>query len=249
MRSSCTHRVALAFGAAAATFGPAAHAASRPVHITSPDGFVIAGTYAPAHGPGPAVLLLHQCNGDRSAYASLLEHLAARGVHALAIDFRGHGESTSGDVTDFRDQQSELWPLFESDVDAAIAFLAAQENVDAARLGLSGASCGGTQVALQVAKREAVRAAVLFSSSLPWMDDGERLAFADATTIPVLCIAAEDDGATTERTKRIFERTRGPASRLVLYKGDAHGTPLFDLDPTLEGMIVEWFVAHLGAAR
>jgi dienelactone hydrolase len=254
MRSAMTHRarhtiVAAALAALVPFLAAPAAASTREVEIPSADGFVLAGTYAPAEGTGPAAVFLHQCNGTREAYRPLLEALAARGVHALAFDFRGHGESVGGAVRSFRDQSRELWPMYEADVDAAIAFLASQEGVDATRLGLSGASCGGTQVAYQVRKREAVRTAIFFSSSLPWMEDGERLAFAEATTIPLLCIAAEDDGATAERTQQVFARTSGRESRLVMYKGDAHGTPLFEQDPTLIVMLADWLVAHLGAMR
>ena len=63
-----------------------AQSAPRTVDIAAPDGLVLKATYYPASAPGPGVLLLHMCNSDRSAWAGLGSKLAARGLHALALD-------------------------------------------------------------------------------------------------------------------------------------------------------------------
>ena len=65
----------------------------KDVDITAADGTRIKGTYWAAAKPGPGVVLLHMCNSQRKAWSNLGSQLAARGIHALAIDARAPGES------------------------------------------------------------------------------------------------------------------------------------------------------------
>jgi dienelactone hydrolase len=219
--------------------------ASEEVTLTGEDGFRLRATFYPASKPGPSVLLLHQCNRDRGAYAKLAPALAAAGIHVLTLDFRGFGESKSAEVTGFQEASERLWPLFANDVDAALSYLASRPGVDRGRIGILGASCGGSQALLAASRSTDVRALVFLSSSLPWLREEEIASFEAGRPIPVLCIAGEEDRGTYERTKRIFQSSRSPDTRMILYKGNAHGVALFDQDPSLIRTIVDWFDARL----
>ena len=73
-----------------------APASARPVDIVASDGVTLKGTLFPAistASSGPAVLLLHQCDDRRTVWDPLGPRLAAAGITALSVDYRGYGES------------------------------------------------------------------------------------------------------------------------------------------------------------
>jgi len=165
--------------------------AGRDVTITADDGVALKGTYFVAAKPGPAVLLLHMCNTDRRSWEPVGRQLGEAGIHALALDYRGFGES-AGPRFDTLGQVDALqlvngkWP---GDIDAALTFLLSQPGVDRARVGVGGGSCGVTQ-AVGVARRHRdVRSLVLLAGPIdqegrrflvrnPWMP-----VFASAATM------------------------------------------------------------------
>jgi len=224
--------------------GPA-RAIVEDVAIPRDDGLVLMGTIFSPNSPGPGILLLHQCNSDRTSYHRLAQELMAAGFHVLTFDFRGFGESTDEANKDFGTRNETLWPQFAGDVAAAFDFLMEQSGVDAQNIGLLGASCGGTQAVFLAERNTSVKTVVFLSSSLPWMTDGDRAEFVSNTLAPLLCIVSEDDTSTAERTREIFAGSKHPESELIMYKGRAHGTPLFEHDAGLQGRIVQWFEAHL----
>ena len=67
--------------------------APQDVTLSAADGTRLKATYYAAPQPGPAVLLLHMCNTTRTSWEPLGRQLAATGIHALAVDYRGFGES------------------------------------------------------------------------------------------------------------------------------------------------------------
>lgn len=223
----------------------AANGDGTPVDILAPDGFTLRGTYWGADGRAPGVLMLHQCNRDRSSWDLAASSLADAGFHVLALDFRGFGESLGEGVGSFQDHAEELWPKWDGDVDRALDFLKSMPGVEGDRLGAIGASCGGSQVLLAALRFDDVKAIALLSSSLPWLSREDITSFHQNRSIPVLAIASEDDGKTTERSRDVFTASTNPASRLLLYKGDAHGVPLFDVDPSLPQTIARFFADNL----
>ena len=88
----------LLFGSSAFAQGPPP---PRDVTISAADGTRLKATYYAAARPGPAVLLLHMCNTTRKSWEPLGPQLAAAGIHALSVDYRGFGES-GGDRFDPR---------------------------------------------------------------------------------------------------------------------------------------------------
>lgn len=216
-----------------------------PVEFAAPDGLMLQGSYWAAAGPGPAVLLLHQCNADRDSWAPLARALSAAGVHVLAFDFRGFGGSRSELVGEFAEQSKELWPAFPDDVDRAVAFLRGMPDVDPSRLGVMGASCGGSQALLLALRDPGVKALGFLSSSLPRLDNVDVAQFEANRSLPLLAVAAEKDEGTYERMRELFAKSADPRTKLVLYKGELHGVPLFEHDAGLVPSIVAWFTAAL----
>jgi dienelactone hydrolase len=216
--------------------------AARDVAVAAPDGVTLKATYYPAAQPGPGVLLLHMCSTDRRSWAPLGPQLAAAGLPALALDYRGYGESGGERFADEPQKQqrvlAEKWP---GDVDAALAWLAAQPGVDGARLGLAGGSCGVNQ-AIQVARRhpEQARALVLLAGGTN--RDGVEFLAANPW-LPVFAAAADDDqyDADAPRTMKWFtELTGNRRNRFAGFTDGRHGTEIFGPHPELVGQIVEF---------
>jgi dienelactone hydrolase len=216
------------------------------VDIVSADGLPLKGTYYAAVAAGPGVLLLHQCNRDRTGWDDLARGLSDAGLHVLTLDFRGFGESVDKSNRSFEAQGSDLWPLFDDDVERTYEFLASMPGVDPERIGVLGASCGGSQALLLAGRHDGVKAVGFLSSDAPWIPETDIEAFeSNRTDVAFLGIAAEGDEAAAAMEQRLFGKSPHPASKLILYKGARHGIPLFEQDPHLTDVIVSWFVAAL----
>ena len=171
---------------------PPAPAAPRVVDIVATDGVVLKGTLFAARTDGPAVLLLHQCDAQRGVWDPLGTRLAAAGITALSVDYRGYGESggtphdhLSGDA--LTKMMATIWP---SDIDAALAFLSRQPKVNREQLGAGGGSCGVNN-AVQLARRhDSVKALALLADQT---DRDGRLFLEGMAAPPVFAAAAADD--------------------------------------------------------
>jgi len=67
--------------------------AARVIDLTAQDGVKLKATFFASAKPGPAVLLLHQCNRQRKVWDELAQQLASAGINTLTLDLRGFGES------------------------------------------------------------------------------------------------------------------------------------------------------------
>src|SRR5438445_7069245 len=84
----------------AVTLAAAADVQKKDVDIKAPDGVNLKGTHTSPGRPGPAILLLHQCNMDRHAWDGLASDLANAGFHVMKLDFISIVESRGGKTTD-----------------------------------------------------------------------------------------------------------------------------------------------------
>lgn len=219
--------------------------APRNVDIPAPDGIPLKATYYPAAKPGPAVLLLHMCNTTRQSWRPLAEGLAAAGIHALALDYRGFGESGGERFHPGAEQQQTMREKWPGDVDAALAYLLGQPGVDSTRLGAAGGSCGVTQ-AVQVARRHPqVRSLALLAGPA----DADGLQFLMRTPwLPVFTAAAADDqfDADALHSMQWLGALNGnPRNRFMGFADGKHGTEIFGPHPELPRQIVAWFVDTL----
>lgn len=213
--------------------------ASSRVTFQTADGVTVAATlYEPQRRPAPGVVLVHMQGRTRRDWDPVASLLAARGVVALAIDLRNHGESSTGPGS------SEDSLPFVNDVRAALDYLANRPDLVAGPRGLVGASVGANLAAVAAANAPGVSALVLLSPGLeyrnvrieqPLRKYGDRAA--------LIVVSQEDPYAV--RSAHVLA-TAGTGLRDVRYLESAgHGTVMLSRSPDLADTLVDWLVARL----
>ena len=222
--------------------------APRTVDVTTPDGVILKATYYAAAQPGPAVLLLHMCNTTRqSGWDPVGRQLSAAGIHALALDYRGFGDSPGVrfDAQTPAERQKMVTDAWPGDVDAALAFLLAQPGVDKAHVGAGGGSCGVNQ-AVQLARRHPnVISLVLLAGPT---DRTGREFLQQTRWLPVFAAAAADDqfdAQAPQSMQWLAGLSGNPRNRFVGFADGRHGTEIFGPHPELAQQIVEWYADTL----
>jgi pimeloyl-ACP methyl ester carboxylesterase len=109
---------------------------AREVRFVADDGVELWAWYVPSDN-GAAVVLRHGSGSTASSVLAQAEVLARHGYGVLATDARGHARS-GGRAMDFG------W-YGDTDIGAAVSFLAAQPEVDADRIAVVGLSMGGEE--------------------------------------------------------------------------------------------------------
>ena len=220
----------------------AAGTAARTVDLKAPDGTPLKASYFAAARPGPGLLLFHACNRDRASWNDLAAAAAARGFHVLAMDYRGYGQSGGTRSDDPQQQQwiaEREWP---GDVDAAYAWLTAQEGVDKTRIAAAGASCGVNQ-SVQLARRHPeVKTVVLLSGAIP---QNGREFLRDSAWLPIFGAASHGDGGAVETMRWAMGWSRNQKNKFVEYKAAGHGTDMFAVEKDLQPQILTWLETHL----
>lgn len=225
---------------------PSAPPGPRVVDIPAPDGVVLKGTLFAAPAGGPAVLLLHQCDEQRHVWDPLGPTLAAAGITALAVDYRGYGESggTPHDKLTNAELGSMMTTAWPGDIDAAFAFLSKQPGVQPARAGAAGGSCSVSQ-AIQLARRHnTVKALALLAGPA---NRDERTFLETPGAPPVFAAAAADDRYANfvEINGWLYGVSPRAESRLAQYPTGGHAAVVFGTHPELAGAIAQWFGALL----
>lgn len=221
--------------------------APRQVTLSAADGTKLAATYYSAGKPGPAALLLHMCNTTRQSWDPLGPRLAAAGIHALSVDYRGFGESggpRAGEISPQEAQRivAEKWP---GDIDAAYDFLVTQSGVDRTHVGVAGGSCGVSQAVAVARRHPEVRSLALLAGPL----DPPGIAFITGTPwLPIFATAAADDqfdANALESMRWILTLSGNPRNTFSGFTDGKHGTEIFGPHPELVQQIAAWFTDTL----
>lgn len=95
------------------------------VTLQTKDGWSLAATYLPANGQDNAVVLLHDLGKSAAEFSSFRKALAKDGFAYLAVDLRGHGQSTSqGTYKTFAKEGTDNpFNKITQDAQAAVEFL------------------------------------------------------------------------------------------------------------------------------
>jgi pyridoxine 5-phosphate synthase len=211
---------------------PIAEAAGRPVTLSSADGVTIAGElFEGASRPSPAVLLVHMLTRNKSEWGGLPDRLRDMGLTVLAIDLRGHGQS-SGSAQDL--------PAMTGDVRAALQWLITRPNVRPDAMAVVGASLGASLSLLASVDVPQVRAIGLLSPSLDYRGLRTDVSLLKRLGSRSIWLASSAEDPLALRTMRDFAaEPSGPREQHVS-TAVAHGTMLLDRDADVGRALVDW---------
>jgi pimeloyl-ACP methyl ester carboxylesterase len=214
----------------------ASGAAERRVSFRADDGVLLAaGWHEPSVRPAPAVILVHMLGRSRRDWDLAATRLAGAGIGALTLDLRGHGES--GYVP--RPESPSDFTAMVADLTAARRYLATRVEVEPGRIGLAGASLGGSLAVLAAAEGAGVASLAILSPSLDYR--GVRIeAAARKVTRPMLLVASDEDGYAL-RSARDLQKAAGGVREVVTLEQAGHGTVMLGREPSLTWTLVDWF--------
>jgi len=213
----------------------AADAPTREVRFRSPDGFKLTATYLPAAKGKTTVILLHGLGAGRHEWDRFIAVLADNGLGALALDFRGHGESDPPPFTTFR--SPEAWGKLRKDVDGAVDFLE-DEGVPVSRMSIVGASIGANLALKAAAGNRRIAAVALLSPGKDYQGvtlEPEIGSFKR----PLLLAASRTDPYSFDTVQELKGKLGGKSRPLrFLDAGSGHGVEM--LDSGLAEELVSW---------
>lgn len=228
--------VALAVAGGSASQVAAERFSSR-VSFRTDDGVTIAATwYEPSARPAPAVILVHMLGKTRRDWDHLASRAASEGIGALALDLRGHGES-SGSAQDYAGMVQ--------DVRAARRFLATRSEVTPSRIALAGASIGANLAALVAAEDASIAGLALLSATTEYR--GVRIEPALLRKYgarPLLLVVSDDDGFAVRSMRELQKAAGGGGETMVLSRA-GHGMAMLTADPDLSRRLVDWLKRRL----
>lgn len=217
------------------------------VTFQTTDGVIIVGEWNAPAGAIKAVLLLHMMPATRVSWTPLSQALNAAGFATLAIDLRGHGESTQRelpppgnterlDYKNFSDAEHQASRL---DIDAAMNFLKsksfAEENIV-----FAGASIGANLSLDALHRYNSTSRAVLLSAGLDYR--GVKTESPMRQLGPhqkVWLFAAEGDQYSADSSIKLQQLQKETAT-VTIFDGSDHGTTLFSSQPNLVPDIVKF---------
>jgi pimeloyl-ACP methyl ester carboxylesterase len=199
--------------------------------LTASDGASIAYTYYPAPGRAPGAILLHQFRRDRHDYDAFAPQLQDAGYSVIAIDVRGHGQS-SGNWQTMTDADFTKLPL---DIRAAKDFLAAQ-GADTKHLLLVGASFTANAAINYAATDKNVTALIGISPGLDFRGITPEQGIGGAPNTTLL-LAAEDDVYSAQSVRALAKQN--PRVTVKVYPSGGHGVALYS-SPGVGQDILDW---------
>ena len=219
-------------------------AGSMDIDLVAADGTKLKATYMSPGRPGPGMLLVHQCNMDRSSWSGIASQLVDAGVHVLALDLRGFGDS-EGEGMGGAGGFGGFLQVSQGDVDLAYDYLLGQSGVDSAHVAAGGASCGAMLTA-ELASRQTGLKALMLLSGPP--SDAAVAHMAATSDLAVFAAAASGDTITPnvhERLQNAVDGSNNPRSTAKIQDGTEHGLPMFAKNAELEPALIAWLKTEL----
>lgn len=210
---------------------------AQKITLTTSDGKTIIGDYAGKSGQ-PAVLMLHMMPATRSSWREFSEKLNTSGFQTLAIDLRGHGESSGG---------PEGWKRFSDeehqasihDVEAGMDFI---KSKNPSKIFITGASLGANLALEYAATHHDIQGVILLSPGLDYRGVKTETAVRNLRSGQGVYYAASRDDPYSAETVGTLSRAGpvGAKKEIKIFDKAGHGTTIFEREPAFMGELVGW---------
>jgi pimeloyl-ACP methyl ester carboxylesterase len=217
----------------------------KPEKITfqTADDVTIVGDWYRGTGNQPqTALLIHMMPADRTSWTAFAGALQEEGWNALAIDLRGHGESTRQGETilDYKKFSDAEHQASQQDIDAALGWLERTEQISADRIIPIGASIGAN-LSLQTLQRSpTMRGAVLLSPGLDYRGVITEPLVRSLGPEQKIFIAASDDDPESFESSKTLAAALGARGTFQKQSSAGHGTTMLVRNPRLQEEILTW---------
>jgi dienelactone hydrolase len=211
--------VVLLLSACADDAPPGSTAGSRDITFESSDGVTLAGRLFGPADASAGVVLAHMFPSDQSAWFFFANRLGERGYRVLTFDLRGYCPGGEAGCSEGEKSPPAIW----QDVEGAIETLR-REGVT--RIGLVGASMGGT-ASIIVAAKQGKNIDALITLSAPPAFEGLAAGaeVVSQVTAAKLFIAGHEDIAAVQAVNTFYAESVQPKRPVILTTGD-HGTDI-----------------------
>jgi dienelactone hydrolase len=210
----------------------AAEPATTEMRLTTSDGYTLSGTLTVPAGRGkhPVVILAHQFRSNRNGWAPLTGKLNERGLATLALDLRGHGQSTDQAGTtvavtnDFLPSAHLVgFDQIPEDLALAAAWVRKQKGIDGRHLGLAGSSVGAFSVLLAAPKVKPATILVLSPAGMEAFGTDARERMVSATTRAHAVLMAFVSSGDKEADENAAPLRPIYGSNIRIFEGNRHG--------------------------
>lgn len=221
------------------------------VSFKTDDKFLIRGRYFPGEELTAGVLILHDCHRDSRSYNELGKTLSDNGLHALTVDLRGFGGSTSAafsqqkikkaakDINTYINDIAEIVAYWEGDVIEAYLYL--RTKMDRSKeISVVASGCSSAQ-AVSLADKMHINSMVLIT---PVMSYADKERFKNLSDIPSYFINSAQHLTSYNTSKELFDWNGSRQSKIQIFKGTRVEQALLNANHYLVEDITLWLKAN-----
>jgi pimeloyl-ACP methyl ester carboxylesterase len=197
--------------------------------------WVLPKTQTKSSKPRPAVILLHDYGLDRRDWGIFIPDLVEQGYNVLAIDMRGHGQSSGGGAA----SPMSMMQTGYRDVEAALTWVASQKTSNAKKISLIGIGMGADIAYL--CSGQFYKEIETFVAISPSHNPVTHGSFIDREPRSILfCVTRKGkQGKSMFAAETLSNFTKEP-KKLVVYDSAAYGLAMFYKHPEIKQEIFAW---------
>lgn len=193
------------------------------------------------------VIVLHDCQSNRSRYKSLAEEIALQELHTLSLDFRGYGESVTlgfseleikkqaKDIVSYQSEVALLTSYWPQDLLSAHQWLRTKVHKNKG-VAVVASGCSAPY-AVTLAEQINISALVLITPEMTFADI-ER--YKNLIDIPTYFIGSAQHMATIKVAQELFDWNGAKQSKMQTFKGDRTNRSLLFANEYLAKDIAQW---------
>jgi len=214
---------------------------SEKISYMTSDGVKIVGDYYAVEQPKAYALLLHMMPAVKEAWQAFATELQARGIASLAIDERGHGESTMDGKLLYANFTEEEQQNKIIDVRDGLKWLAKNSRATDANTFVVGGSIGANLTIQILTERAEMRFGVALSPGLDYrgVKTDELISQLNAGQ-KVLLVASDDDSHRSFGSIKKLAEINPKQTEKWEESGIGHANDMLDNKPELIKSVADW---------
>ncbi|MCQ2958080.1 MAG: lysophospholipase [Candidatus Gastranaerophilales bacterium] len=226
----------------------------RTVEIQTKDEMILTGTLtmpesATVNAKVPLVILLHSLGSNRLTYTTLSQNLKAKNIAVLALDLRGHYQSTtklSGKKSYWQNYSNKTFAKYPDDIITSIDYIRNNHvAIDVNRIGILGADVSANAAVITANKRKKqVKAIALISPSMSFKGLAPAQALLSYGNHPIYIIVAKNDVKHYKDGQLLAKYASGKVNFVTTQKGGT-GDNILKANPNLNVALADWFKNNL----